>query len=76
MQVTEEECLKIAEDYLSSLAVEYLRPGHTGFRDSCRWEAIFRIPEVMDPAVAAVDPPDVRVWVSLVDRKVQWIHQM
>jgi hypothetical protein len=74
--MTEDQCLKIAEDYLSSHAIEHVRPGQIGSKEQDRWEAIFLIPAALSPAVAVVDPPDVRVWVTVSNGQVEWIHQM
>jgi hypothetical protein len=38
--------------------------------------AIFLIPAALNPAVAVVDPPDLRVWVSVPGGRVECIHQM
>lgn len=74
--MTEEECLKLAEDYLSSLTIEHMRPGRIQRKENARWEAVFLIPEASDPSVAVIDPPDVRVWITLQNGEVEWIHQM
>jgi len=76
MKMTEEECLRIAEDYLLSRTIAHTRPGRIQRKENARWEAVFSIPETSDPSVAVVDPPDVRVWVLLLSREVEWIHQM
>ena len=72
----EDQCLKIAEDYLASHAIEHVRPGQIGSKEQGRWEAIFLIPAALNPAVAVVDPPDVRIWVTVPNGQVEWIHQM
>ncbi|MCC7706013.1 hypothetical protein IGS59_27595 [Janthinobacterium sp. GW460P] len=74
--MTEDLCLRIAEKYLSSNAIEYILPGRIGSKEPSRWEAIYVVPAETDPTVAVVDPPDVRVWVTLLDGQVEWIHQM
>jgi hypothetical protein len=74
--MTEEQCLKIGEEYLLLHAVEHVRPGRIGSKESGRWEAIFPVPRTSDPAVAVADPPDVRVWVTLHGGQVEWICQM
>jgi len=63
--MTEDQCLKIPEDYLSSHVIEHVRPGQVGSKEQSRWEAIFLNPAVLNPAVAVVDPPDVRIWVAV-----------
>ena len=74
--MTEDQCLKIAEEYLSSHAIEHVRPGQVGSKEQGRWEATFLNPAVLNPAVAVVDPPDVRIWVTVPNGQVEWIHQM
>lgn len=74
--MTEDACLKIAENYLSSRSIEHMRPGRIQRKENARWEAVFPIPAASDPSVAVADPPDVRVWVMLLNGDVEWIHQM
>ncbi|WP_426339208.1 hypothetical protein ACN9MZ_23125 [Pseudoduganella sp. S-14] len=74
--MTEEECLRIAEAYLSSYTIEHTRPSRIQRKENARWEAAFLIPKASDPSVAAIDPPDVRVWLTLQNGEVEWIHQM
>lgn len=74
--MTETECLEIAEQYLAAHGIQYLPPGRVGSKNGDRWEAIFLLPETADPAVATVDPPDVRIWVTVAHRRAELIHQM
>ena len=69
--MTDEHCLGIAEDYLAAHDIGHLRPGFVGRKEDGRWEAIFLVPETADPGIAVVDPPDVRVWVSIFDSSVE-----
>ena len=74
--MTESQFLHNAEGYLSSHAIEHVRPGRIGSKEEGQWEAIFLIPAALNPVVAAVDPQDVRVWVTVPGGQVEWIHQM
>lgn len=74
--MTDAQCLAIAEQHLSSKAIGYLRPGQVGCREQTRIEVIFAVPDTEDPAVAVVDPPDVRVWVNVIDGTAALIDQM
>lgn len=69
-------CIDFAKDYLSSQGVEYLPPGHIGQREPQRVEVVFQAPDTLDPDVAVVDPPDIRVWVSLNNGSAELIPQM
>lgn len=73
--MTEAQCLELAERYLTSRNIGFLRVGRVGTKEQNRWEAIFPVPESIDPNVAVIDPPDVRVWVT-VEGHVELIHQM
>ncbi|MEJ5028989.1 DUF6881 domain-containing protein [Comamonas sp. MYb69] len=75
-KITDLQCLQIAEQYLSSHGIGHLCPGTLGRQEPDRCEVIFLIPETMDPEIAVVDPPDVRVWVSLSSGLVKLIDQM
>lgn len=72
----EAQCIKAAEQYLQSRSIGYLPPGKIGRKEADRWEVIFSVPETLDPNIAIVDPPDVRVWVNSVDDFVELINQM
>lgn len=74
--MTEADCIKIAQQYLLSRAIGFLPTGKIGREEGDRWEVIFPVPETMDPNVAVVDPPDVRVWVSLSKGIGELVHQM
>jgi len=54
----------------------YLSPGHIIKADENTYEVIFLKPEALDPNVAVIDPPDVRVLVNTKTKKVNWIYQM
>ena len=74
--MTEADCIKIAQQYLLSRDIGYLPSGKVGRKEGDRWEIIFPVPESIDPNVAVVDPPDVRVWVNLSKGIGELIHQM
>lgn len=74
--MTEEECLRIAEDYLSSHTIEHMRPGRVQRNENEQWETVFLTPEASAPSVTMIDPPDVWVWKTLQTGEVQWLHQM
>lgn len=74
--MTEVECVEFAEQYLKSRKIEYLPTGRVGLKEKNRWEVIFPVPESMDSRIAVVDPPDVRVWVTLSDGLAELVHQM
>lgn len=69
-------CLDLAASFLSERRIGYVLPGRIGRREEDRAEAIFPVPESLDPTIAVVDPSDVRVWVSLRDDSAELIHQM
>ena len=68
--------IELAERYLSSMNIGYLLPGKVGRRESNHVEVVFSVPGTEDPAVAVVDPPDVRVLVKASDGSVELIFQM
>lgn len=74
--MNETQCLQSAEKYLLSHGIEHLPPGMVGRREESCWEITFLIPETVNPEIATVDPPDVRVWVSIPDHLVELICQM
>jgi hypothetical protein len=74
--MTDVQCAAIAEQYLSSRAIGYLAPGQVRRREPTRIEIVFSVPGMDDPAVAVVDPPDVRVWVNVMDGSAALIDQM
>ncbi|MBB5020607.1 hypothetical protein HNQ59_003932 [Chitinivorax tropicus] len=74
--MTDAQYFEIAEQYLLSRNIGYLPPGRLGRKEDDRCEVIFHAPESLDPNVAVIDPPDVRVWVSATDGAVQLIYQM
>jgi hypothetical protein len=74
--MTDAECAAIAEQYLSSRSIGYLRPAQVRRREPTRIEIVFSVLDTEDPAVAVVDPPDIRVWVHLMDGSAALIDQM
>ncbi len=65
-----------AEKFLYNEKISFVKPGKIGVVENDRVEVVFMIPEALDPDVAVVDPPDVRVWVYTKTGKVEWIYQM
>lgn len=74
--MTEFQCLDLAEKYLLRHKIGYLKPGWIDQREQHRWEAVFPVPETADSNIAVVDPPDVRLWVGVLDGFVEFIPQM
>lgn len=68
--------LKQAEQFLINNDVAFVKPGMIGRNDGIKKEMIFPVPETLDPNVAVVDPPDVRVLVNTVTGEVELIDQM
>ena len=68
--------LNQAESFLTSNNIGFVRPGIFGRRSGQKIEVIFPVPETLDPNVAVVDPPDVRVWVNTLNGEVELIQQM
>lgn len=74
--MTEAKCLELAEKFFLSRNIGYLPDGRIGRKEQSRWEVIFSVPESLDPNVAVIDPPDVRVWVPIAEGLVELIYQM
>lgn len=74
--MNDEKCLELAASFLSERRIGYVVPGRIGRREEDRVEAIFPVPETLDPTIAVVDPSDVRVWVNLRDNFAELIPQM
>lgn len=72
----ETQCLLLAEQFLLSRGIEYMPFGRIGRKEDDRVEAIFEIAESIDPAIAVIDPPNVRVWVTPSQCLVELIHEM
>jgi len=65
-----------AAEFLSQQDIGFVQPGKIGRKEEHKVEVIFPVPETLDPNVAIVDPPDVRVWVNSDNDEVELIHQM
>jgi len=65
-----------AAEFLSQHDIGFVQPGKIGKKENLKVEVIFPVPETLDPNVAVVDPPDVRVWVNSDNYEVELIHQM
>lgn len=74
--MTDNECIALAEQYLSSRGVGYLPPGQVIRNIEDAVQVVFAAPGTEDPAVAVVDPPDVRVKVSISDKTADLVYQM
>lgn len=75
--MTDNECIALAEQYLSSRNVGYLLPAQiirTGGQPTV--QVVFAVPGTEDPAVAVVDPPNVRVDVNIFDETADLVYQM
>lgn len=70
------ELISTAAEFLRSQEIGFVEPGKIGRKDDVKVEVIFPVPETLDPNVAIVDPPDVRVWVHTGSKEVRLIHQM
>jgi hypothetical protein len=70
------DVIKQAEDFLKSGGIGFVRPASIGRKNAGRVEVIFPVPETLDPSVAVVEPPDVRVWVNTDNGEVELIPQM
>lgn len=72
----EVDIIKRAEEFLTSRDIGFVQAGIVGRKSNEKVEVIFPVPETLDPNVAVVEPPDVRVWVSAESGEVELIHQM
>jgi len=75
--MTDNECIALAEQYLSSRNVGYRLPAQiirTAGQHTV--QVVFAAPGTEDPAVAVVDPPDVRVDLNIVDGTADLVYQM
>jgi hypothetical protein len=70
------EVIKIAASYLSEKKIGFVNSGVFGRLEGNKKEVIFPVPETLDPTVAVVEPPDVRVWVDIEHDVVELIPQM
>lgn len=67
--------LKISENLLSNLNVNYVSPGEVGEENEKYIELVFIKPEALDPNVV-IDPPDFRVLVNKETLEVKLMEQM
>jgi|688.fasta_scaffold382344_3 hypothetical protein len=74
--MNEEKIIFLAERFLSGRNIGFVKPGTIGQIKGKKVEVIFLVPEALDPNVAIVDPPDVRVWVDEKTGIVELIPQM
>ena len=66
----------LARKFLTTRMIEFVDAPKLGQIVGDRLEVIFPVPEALDPNVAVVDPPDVRVWVDRGSGEVEIIEQM
>ncbi len=69
------EIILLAEQYLISRGLSYVKPGEIGRYKGNKIEVIFLKPEALDPDVV-IDPPDMRMWVDSETKEVTWIWQI
>lgn len=74
--MSKDEILELAKNYMYNRKIDIVLPGEMGETDGNLTEVIFLLPEVLDPDVAFVFPPDNRVWVNVKTKEVIWIEQM
>ncbi len=67
---------RLAEEFLEEKGIRYVKPGTIESRSREQVEVIFLVPEALDPDVAVVDPPDVRILVNLKTGEVENVLQM
>jgi hypothetical protein len=74
--MTEVNLIMKAEEFLTNHDIGFVQAGIIGQKSKGKVEVIFPVPETLDPNVAVVEPPDVRVWVNAESGEVELIHQM
>jgi hypothetical protein len=74
--MTESEAIDLAGRYLASKRIKFLGPGEIQRRPAGKIEVVFIVPEARDPAVAVVDPPDIRVLIDTKTQAAELIYQM
>ncbi|WP_086932712.1 hypothetical protein [Agarilytica rhodophyticola] len=74
--MTELDIINLAKEFLTSRSIGFVSPSTIGREYKGKVEVIFPVPETLDPNVAVVDPPDVRVLVNLENQTVELIDQM
>lgn len=74
--MTDNECIALAEQYLSSTDIGYLLPGQVIRTGENSVQVVFAALGTEDPAVAVVDPPDVRVNLNIFDGTADLVYQM
>lgn len=67
--------LKMSEDLLNKLQVNFVSPGEIGEENEKYIEVIFIKPEALDPNVV-IDPPDFRVLINKETLEVSLMEQM
>lgn len=72
----EVDLIKLAEEFLANRDIGFVQAGIIGRENEGKVEVIFPVPETLDPNVAVVDPPDIRVWVTIESGEVELVDQM
>jgi hypothetical protein len=74
--MTDLEAIELAERYLSSRRIQFVKPGKVERRLPDKVEVTFLVPEALNPAVAVVDPPDVIVLIGTESKTAELVYQM
>jgi len=74
--MNDETAIQLARGFLEKEEIGFVKPGRIGKRMQTKLEVVFPVPETLDPNVAVVDPPDVRVWVNTESEVIELIPQM
>ena len=74
--MSERDLIAKASAFLTKQDIGFVKSGKIGKKDVLKVEVIFPVPETLDPNIAIIDPPDVRVWVNTNNNEVELIHQM
>lgn len=74
--MTEASVMNRAEAFLVERNIDFVRQGRFGDKSGQKVEVIFPVAETLNPNVAVIDPPDVRVWVDQLSGEVELAYQM
>ncbi len=69
--MSDTDYITIAAEFLSQQDIGFVQPGEIGRKEDLKVEVIFLVLETLDPNVAVVDPPDIRVWVNTKNYEVE-----
>ena len=73
--MNEESAIGIAATFLRDLGISFCMPGKVEAFGKDAMEVVFLVPEALDPQVAVVDPPDIRV-IVFSSGEVRLVYQM